>query len=326
MEKGEGEDIPMSSVAVVGPTAVGKTALAIKIAHHFGGEIVGLDSMQIYRYLDIGTAKPTPEERAQVPHHLIDFIDPAAEYSVACYREDALRAGDELRSRSKLPILVGGTGLYLRALEEGLFTLPTLAGELREQLQAEIAVRGLDALYQELRGCDPETAARIHPHDSYRITRALEIFRATGVPWSTYLSRHRQRQEETAGGHLDSPFGTIVKIGLDCERTVLYERINRRVTMMVDGGLVAEVEDLLARGYSPELKPLQAIGYRHVVNYLLGRWSWEESFELLARDTRRYAKRQYTWFRRDPEIVWFHPEEPEAIIAWLESRLRRKTF
>lgn len=326
MEREEGGASPWSSVAVVGPTAVGKTALAITIARYFSGEIIGLDSMQIYRYLDIGTAKPTTAERAQIPHHLIDFVDPASEYSVASYREEALRVGGELRRRQKIPILVGGTGLYLRALEEGLFSLPTLTGELREELQAEIATRGLAELYRELKGCDPQSAVRIHPHDSYRITRALEIFRATGVPWSTYLASHRQLQEEHSAVGPKSPLGTILKIGLDCERSVLYERINRRVALMVEGGLVAEVEQLLARGYSPELKPMQAIGYRHIVNYLLGRWGWEECVELLARDTRRYAKRQYTWFRRDPGIVWFHPEEADAILNWLKSCLRRQTF
>lgn len=322
MGRGERGGGGTPAVAVVGPTAVGKTALAIKIGQYFSGEIIGLDSMQIYRHMDIGTAKPTLAERAQLPHHLIDFVPPDAEYSVAHYREDALRVGAELRQRGKLAVLVGGTGLYLRALEEGLFPLPAIAAGVRASLLAEIEKRGLAALYQELLACDPETAARIHAHDSYRITRALEIFRTTGVPWSAYLADHRRQRAAASGeGGESNPFAKTIKIGLELDRPTLYERINRRVEMMIAAGLREEVEQLLARGYSPELKAMQALGYRHLVNYLRGQWRWEECLELLARDTRHYAKRQYTWFRRDPELVWFSPEEPEAIINWLQTQL-----
>jgi tRNA dimethylallyltransferase len=302
----------LTGVALIGPTGIGKTALSLEIAERFGGEIVSVDSMQVYRFMDVGTAKATLAERARVVHHLIDVVFPDEEYNVARFAADATRAMAAIRGRGRLPLLVGGTGLYLKGLLKGLFAIKE-DHELRQRLQARAEEEGLAALHAELARCDPESAARVHPHDSYRILRALEIFQATGIPWSEHLAS----QEQAAAGQ------NVLKIGLTCDREDLYQRIDRRVGLMVDQGLQQEVENLFALGYGGELKSMQAIGYRHMVNYLAGTWSREESLLELARDTRRYAKRQFTWFRRDAEVAWYHPGQRQEIFAAIDEFLAR---
>ena len=309
-------DSTLPAIALIGPTGVGKTALSLAIAEQFGCEIISVDSMQVYRHMDIGTAKATAEERARVAHHLLDVVDPDEEYSVARYIDDASAAMAKIRARGRVALLVGGTGLYLRGLEEGLFTMAE-GGDpvVRERLQARLAEEGADGLHRELAGRDPESAARIHPNDRYRLLRALEILAVTGRPWSEHLARSRQR----------AVLQNVLKLGLTRTREELYQRINRRVGQMVEQGLLDEVRDLLARGYGAELKAMQAIGYRHMVEFLAGEHDWQESLDLLARDTRRYAKRQYTWFRRDPEICWQEPEQHRAVFDLIHRYLAAAT-
>lgn len=301
---------------MVGPTAIGKTELALAVADKFGCEIIGVDSMQIYRYMDIGTAKPSPSERGRVPHHLIDYVLPDEEYSVSRFIRDCRLVIGQIHERGRLPLLVGGTGLYFAGLERGLFSMPTIDPALRQGLQQELQSRGREVLYDELQTADPSSASRIHPNDTYRLLRALEILRATGKPWSAYLAEHQ-------GTRSPSPLPNLLKIGLHRERDELYPRIERRVAAMVEAGLLSEVEELLKRGYAKTLPPMQSLGYRHMVNYLDGQWTWGRAVELLARDTRRYAKRQMTWFRADPNITWHHPCQTEAICSAIKVFLTK---
>lgn len=300
-------------VAIVGPTGVGKTALSLDLAERFRGEIVNYDSVQVYRYLDIGTAKPTPEERRRVPHHLFDLLEPHEPFHAAAFVEKADRVIAEITSRGRLPILVGGTGLYLKALLHGLFPVE-VPEELRKNLKERLAREGLSSLYRELQEKDPEAAARIHPHDRVRILRALEVYYATGKPFSQLAREHGFRPRRYSA----------LKIGLTLPREELYARLDRRVEEMLRSGLLEEVKKLLAR-YPPDLKPLQSIGYRHLIAYLSGRLPLSEAVRLMKRDTRRYAKRQLTWFRADPEVRWFHPADRKAIFEEVEKFLAGKT-
>ncbi len=302
---GSATEAPLSEpvIILIGPTAVGKTALSLALAERFSCEIVGLDSMQIYRHMDIGTAKATAAERARAPHHLFDMVEPDEEYHVARYVADAARACKEIIARGKHPLLVGGTGLYLKGLLEGLFEIPAVPETVRASLGQRLVEEGRAALFAELGQCDPGSASRIHPNDTHRLLRALEIFQATGRTWSEHLRRQEVQPALTR----------VLQIGLLRERGALYERINLRVEKMVAEGLLAEVEKLLGMGYDPGLKAMQSIGYRHMLQYLQGNWDWDETLSLLARDTRRYAKRQMTWFGNDPRIRWFAPSEAAAI-------------
>ncbi|MFA4903651.1 MAG: tRNA (adenosine(37)-N6)-dimethylallyltransferase MiaA [Desulfobaccales bacterium] len=300
-------DIEKPRVAVlVGATAVGKTAVAIALAQKIGAEIVNADSLQVYREMDIGTAKPTQEERVQVPHHLIDVADPPEPYDAARYCREGREVLADLQKRQAPPLVVGGTGLYLRALLSGLFTEGEPAAGVRARLKGELKDLGLPVLYQRLLYLDPATADRLHPHDTYRIIRALEVMEATGTPLSEFINAHRFQ---------DAPY-KVLKLGLALPREELYQRIETRVELMLARGWLEEVKELLTR-YPPDLKPLQALGYRHLINYLTGRWSWEEALTLLARDTRRYAKRQHTWFGSDKEIKWFAPDQVKEMAAAL---------
>ncbi len=307
-------DTPVTEpvLALVGPTAVGKTALSLRLAERFSCEIVGLDSMQVYRQMDIGTAKASPEERARVPHHLIDLVDPDGEYHVARYFKDAIAACRGIVARGKTPLLVGGTGLYLKALEQGLFEAEAGDEAVRLRLRARLAEEGRARLHAELAERDPASAARIHINDTQRLLRALEIVETTGRSWSEHL----------AGQQGAPALPRLLKLGLLGERAQLYARIERRVAQMVDAGLLDEVRSLLAQGYPGSLKAMQAIGYRHMVNFLAGAWGWEEALRLLARDTRRYAKRQLTWFKADPGLRWFAPEDEPGIFAAAAEFLR----
>ena len=294
--------------ALVGPTAVGKTAVALALAAGVGAEIVNADSLQVYRELDIGTAKPTPAERAQVRHHLIDVADPPEPYDAARYSLAGREVLADLHRRGVPPLVAGGTGLYLKALLMGLFPEGEPLPPIRDRLRREMGCLGLPALYQRLLRLDPATAARLHPHDTYRILRALEVMEATGRPLSEFIAAHRFQ---------DAPY-TVLKLGLALPREELYRRIEGRTESMLAQGWLEEVRGLLAR-YPADLKPLQSLGYRHLGNFLAGRWSWEEALTLLNRDTRRYAKRQLTWFGGDPEIRWFLPDETAALSAALAA-------
>ncbi len=294
---------PIPLVAIVGPTGVGKTEVGIFVAENVGGEIVNFDSVQVYKYLNIGTAKPTPEERRRVPHHLIDFLDPNEPFNAATFVELADKAISEIASREKRPILVGGTGLYLKALIHGLFEVGDVS-EIRKSLKARLESEGLKALYKELKEIDPETAARLPERDWVRILRALEVYYATGKTFSQLAKEHAFSQRRYP----------CLKIGLYIDRKELYRMLDERVDKMLRAGLLEEVKELLKRGFDPTLKPLRSIGYRHLIAYLKGEVDLQEAIRLMKRDTRRYAKRQLTWFRADPEIKWFTPFEKEKVL------------
>jgi len=286
-------------VAIVGPTAVGKTALSFRLAKEICAEIINVDSVQVFRGLDIGTAKPSLEEQKQVPHHLIDVIDPDEPFDAADFVRKALGIIRSIRARGKVPLLVGGSGLYLRSLLEGLAPCPGRNPMVREMLRKISANQGKRALYDLLADADPEAASRLHPNDTFRLIRALEVYHQTGESISIWQKRHKN----TSGQKL-----LCTKIGLVRPREELYERIDSRVDAMLNNGFLAEVKFLLNKGYSHHLKPLQSLGYRHIIRFLKGKVSFDEALSQLRRDTRRYAKRQITWFRADPEIRWYHPE------------------
>ncbi|MFY0545040.1 tRNA (adenosine(37)-N6)-dimethylallyltransferase MiaA [Brevibacillus sp. H7] len=281
-------------VVIVGPTAVGKTELSLQLAGHFDGEIISGDSMQVYRGMDIGTAKASPEELARVPHHLIDIIEPDEEYSVALFQSAATRLITEINQRGHLPFIVGGTGLYIESVTHRFeFAQAEQDPELREQLQRLAAAEGVEALHRRLAEIDPITAERLHPNDVKRVIRAIEIYQLTGRKMSDY--QHRAKH---------SPYD-LVMIGLTMEREKLYERINQRVDKMIEEGLVEEVRRLLDRGYHPALTSMQGLGYKELIPYLYGEITLEKAVNDIKQRTRHFAKRQLSWFRRMAEIQWF---------------------
>ncbi|MBW1866645.1 MAG: tRNA (adenosine(37)-N6)-dimethylallyltransferase MiaA [Deltaproteobacteria bacterium] len=284
-------------IILYGSTGIGKTHTAITLARMFNGEIIGADSMQVYRRMDIGTAKPTVEEQAGISHHMIDVAEPDEPFDAARYSVMARKITAKLCRRKVIPFVVGGTGLYIQALIHGIF--PSLPSDpaVRASLKEEAGTCGSAFLHRRLHTCDPEAARRIHPNDAFRIIRALEVYQLTGRPLSVQQAEH---------GFAEQPF-TVLKTGLHLDRKILYERINHRVDAMIRQGLVEEVRNLLAAGYGAELKSMQSIGYRHMVDYLENRLAWDEAVRTLKRDTRRYAKRQMTWLRGDTEIHWFEP-------------------
>ncbi len=307
-------DRPKPKVIVIcGPTGVGKTSVAIEIAGEFKSEIINADSMQIYRYMDIGTAKPTLDEQARVKHHMIDIVYPDESFDAAMYAKMARETIMQLDRQEVVAFIVGGTGFYIKALLYGLFIGPAKGGDVnvRERLKGEATVHGPAFLHTRLSKCDPIAAENIHPNDTYRVIRALEVYEITGKSISEYHEEHR---------FTDEPF-QVLTIGLDMNRETLYDRINSRVDAMIDAGLVDEVKGLLDNGYSENLKPMQSIGYRHAVDYIKGRLSWDEALLTLKRDTRRYAKRQLTWFRTDLRIAWIKPEQLEDIVQLIKKFL-----
>ncbi|MBF0225250.1 MAG: tRNA (adenosine(37)-N6)-dimethylallyltransferase MiaA [Desulfobacterales bacterium] len=290
-------------IVICGSTGVGKTAISIEIAKKFNGEIVNADSMQIYKYLDIGTAKPNPYELSLAPHHLISIIEPDEAFDAGKYSQIAKNVIEEINLKGKLAIIVGGTGLYIKALIHGLFRGDSANESILEQLKKEAGIYGSEYLHNKLASFDPDSAKKIHPNDLFRIIRAIEIYESTGIPISKHQNKH---------GFSDAQFDAL-KIGLNIERNLLYEKINDRVHEMLKSGFLEEVENILKMGYSPDLKPLQSIGYRHLIEYIYKQKSFEETIETLKQDTRRYAKRQLTWFRADNEITWTEPSEVDKI-------------
>jgi tRNA dimethylallyltransferase len=292
-------------VILLGPTGVGKSLLALEWAEELRGEIISADSMQVYRYMDIGTAKPTLDDQKRVRHHLIDLVTPDQPFHAALYRTLGRKMIDQL-FQNKTPIwVVGGTGLYIKTLTQGLFSSPKIDFHVRESLKQEAKEKGADALYERLKKVDPKTAFHLHPNDLFRIIRALEIFDSTGVPISFYREQHRFGEK---------PYLTL-KVGLEMNREMLYHRIEERVDEMLEKGFLQEVERLMEMGYGPELKPMQSLGYKQMVQFLLKEIGWDEAVGQIKRDTRHYAKRQLTWFKADPEVHW-----------WDESMDRGKIF
>ena len=291
-------------VIILGPTGVGKSEVAIEVALEVGGEIINADSQQVHRNMDVGTGKPQSGQRQNVPHHLIDIVNPDEEFNVALFRQRALESTEGIRSRGKKVVLCGGTGLYIRALTHGLFVGPSRDPEIRKRLEQEAEKEGLGSLYERLRQVDPDATSWIHPNDRQRIIRALEVFTVTGKGMSQWQREH---------GFKESPFETL-KIGLNREREELYDLINRRCEEMIANGLEEEVRGLMERGYGLDLKPMQSVGYRHMGLFLSGTKSLEEALSLMKRDSRHLAKRQLTWFRTDKEIRWFHPDRARGKI------------
>ena len=298
-------------IVICGPTGIGKTSVGIELAKKHGGEIVSADSMQIYRYMDIGTAKPTPSELAQVPHHMIDIVDPDEDYDAVQFSKRARDRVAEIFNRGRIPFIVGGTGLYIKALLHGLFQSKPVDPQIRNRLKQEADENGSKVLHERLQQLDPETANRLHPNDSYRILRALETIESTGKSISELHQEH---------GFEDDPYSTQM-IGLQMDRQKLYDRIDQRVDLMLDAGLVGEVTKLLGMGYMAELKSMQSIGYRHVTEFLQNKMPWDECVRTLKRDTRRFAKRQFTWFGADDKIQWYEPDQVNDIVRMVEGFL-----
>jgi tRNA dimethylallyltransferase len=286
-------------IVICGPTGIGKTSFAISLANAFNGEIIGADSQQIYKYLDIGTAKPDKGEREQAPHHLIDFVDPGDNYDAGKFVTDADRTIEQVFSKGRLPIVAGGTGLYIRALLHGLFRTRPACEKILDELNAFLKENGSKVLHQRLQACDPKAAQKIHPNDSFRVIRALEVYYSSGKTISERQKDHGFAAERYAS----------VKIGLTMDREKLYKRINHRVDLMLEQGLLNEVKALVNQGFSLDLKSMQSIGYKQMGLYIKGEVDWPEAVRLLKRDTRRYAKRQFTWFKKEPDMIWVEPHE-----------------
>lgn len=307
-ERKSNGEIPL--VVIAGPTATGKTDLSILLAERIGGEIVSADSVQIYRYLDIGSAKPTTEERRNIPHYMIDVVTPDADFTVFDYQTMARKHIFDIHSRNKLPILVGGTGLYIKALiDDYTFRSGKYNAGIRKKLQKELNDYGKEYLYQKLQEIDPSGARKLHINDTRRIVRALEYYYLTGEPISRQQELTLQKK---------SPY-KLIMVGLFMERELLYSRINRRVALMLQKGLLSEVKELVRRGYSSSLKSLQSLGYKHMLMYLQGNWEWEKAVSLFKQDTRKFAKRQMTWFRADKRITWMEIKPDLKIEPILDS-------
>lgn len=299
-------------LVLVGPTASGKTAMSVALAKKLNGEIISADSMQIYKHMNIGTAKVSTEEMQGIPHYLVDCVSPDEEYSVAKYKESALQAIETILAKKKLPIIVGGTGLYINSL-----TLPwdfqkkDGNDEIRWRLTAEGEVLGKEALYERLKAVDPVTAEIVHPNNLNRIIRALEIYEITGKPKS-YFDEQTRKQK--------LPYDYVM-LGLKWDREVLYNRINQRVDNMIRDGLIEEAKMLIDRGYDWNLTALKAIGYKELKPYLEGEFTLAEAIEILKRDSRHYAKRQMTWFRKDERIHWIDMSEDKGLNTQVDACL-----
>lgn len=296
-------------VVVTGPTAGGKTALAIELALRFDGEIVNADSMQVYRYMNVGTAKPTPEERGRVPHHLFDVVTPDRQYSAGRYAQEARAVAAGIHERGRLVVLCGGTGLYIRAFLEGLVSTGDADPDLRQRLEAEHAQAAAEGdparLHRRLAELDPDAADRIHPHDVVRTVRALEILELSGRTATAHREAH---------GRTPLPY-RVLHLAIDPGREEIRQRIDARCETMIEGGLLQEVRRLREMGYGPELRPMQAIGYRHVNPVVDGRDTLANALEGMRRDTRRFARRQRIWLRAVKDVRWLDPRDPDLVAA-----------
>lgn len=290
----------ISLLVITGPTASGKTDLAIQAASHLNGEIISADSMQIYRYMNIGTAKPTIEEQQGIPHHMIDIVDPDEEYNAALFQKQANDCIRDVANKGKLPILAGGTGLYINSIIYPMnFTDAVNDPDYRKQLQEILIQYGVSYLHHMLEEVDPDTAGRLHPNDTRRVMRALEVYHLSGKPMKDYQQNYKE---------MEPPYNLLL-YGLTMDRQQLYQRINQRVDKMVKLGLIQEVEGLLNRGYTKKLVSMQGLGYKEVISYLEGLSTLEETLDILKRDTRRFAKRQLTWFRKEGRVHWLNFDE-----------------
>lgn len=305
-EDDAGETVPNREagkkiVVLVGPTAVGKTPLSLGIAARWNTEVVSADSMQIYRGMDIGTAKPTEEDLRRVSHHLIDVVDPDEAYNAARFQDEADRVIEDIHQREKIPLVVGGTGLYIKALLHGLFPEPMARRNPTWKSKLEAYRRLGDDPYQRLLSEDPEAAQKIHPNDFVRAQRALEVVLRTGKSITAFQQKHE---------FLMYRYNACL-IGLTMDRERLYQRIDERVDRMIRKGLPEEVRGLMERGYTPDLPSMLGLGYRHMVLVLQGKRALSEGIRLLKRDTRHYAKRQMTWFKNQEKVNWYTDADPD---------------
>ncbi|MCD7753346.1 MAG: tRNA (adenosine(37)-N6)-dimethylallyltransferase MiaA [Clostridiales bacterium] len=299
--------MPAKVIVIAGPTASGKTALSVALAKRLDGEVVSADSMQVYRHMDIGTAKPTPAEREGVPHHLLDVADPEESFSVARYVALASAAVDDILARGRVPIIAGGTGLYIDSLMDGRSFAPCPSTGWRERLNQRAETEGMESLLEELREIDPETAARLHVNDRKRILRALEVWHETGKTISQHDRETRAMPPRYQGCWIGLNFP---------DRQTLWRRIDRRVDEMMARGLADEVSGLLDRGVSPDCTAMQAIGYKELARAVRGDGSLEEAVAEVKLRSRQYAKRQLTWFRRNPDLEWYlWGEQPDIAAA-----------
>ena len=297
-------------ITIAGPTASGKTALSILLAKEMDGEIVSCDSMQVYKDMDIGTAKPTPEEQQGIPHHMLSVAEPWEDFSVSRYCAMADPIVEDILRRGKSPIIVGGTGLYMDALIRGNAFAPCPSTGRREELEALAASQGIEAVIERLRAVDPGSAARLHPSDQKRIIRAMEVYLETGMT----ITEHNRKTQEIPPKYHPIRFALT-----DRQRQTLYDRIDRRVDAMVEAGLIEEIQGLLARGIPEKCTAMQAIGYKEFVAALHGACSLEEAAGQVKQSSRRYAKRQLTWFRRNPENIWLIREDGQTSMEILDS-------
>ncbi len=297
-------------IVIVGPTAVGKTYISVELAKKLNTEIISADSMQIYKGMNIGTAKITDEEKQGIIHHMIDIINPDEEYSVSEFKYDAEKIIDRLLSENRIPIIVGGSGLYVNSLIYDLDFGNTKSNKkLREYYTYYYKEHGEDALYDKLLKIDPVAAEKIHKNNIKRIIRALEVYDITGVKFSELNTDIRKKSNKY----------DCILIGLSMERKVLYERINQRVDEMLSKGLVDEVSSLIKKGYGKNLVSMRGIGYKEIIEYLEGNTDYEEAVNTLKQNTRRFAKRQYTWFLKDENVKWFSMDNPSEIDKTLDS-------
>ncbi len=296
----------MIAIAIFGPTGVGKTSLALKIAKNYG-EIISVDSRQVYKYMDIGTAKATKSDIETVPHHMINLITPDQSFTAGRFRREASAVIDNLKSKNKIPLLVGGTGLYFDALIEGLSDIPSVSTSIRESVIDRWLKNGQPAMYELLSLVDSVYAKKIHPNDKQRTLRALEIFYETKKPFSSFFISKKGYESDIK----------YIKIGINIDRETLYKRIDERVYKMVDMGLVSEVKMLLEMGYSERSPGLNTIGYKEIVSYLKDEISLDVAIKLIQKNSRHYAKRQLTWFRRTDNVTWFENSEDDNIVRFL---------
>lgn len=299
-------------VIVLGPTAVGKSATAIRLAKKFNGEIINCDSMQVYRGFDIGTDKIPPEQREHIPHHLLDIVDPSTQFTAADFIKLALEAAESIRKKQKLPIIAGGTGLYLKALCDGLFPEGKKKAAIRKKIEQQAKEHGLEFLREQLVQSDPVYAKKIGTRDKIRIIRALEVLYATQKPLSEHFAHTRSLFHDFH----------ILKIGLKLERMVIYEKIENRVDRMFEKGIVKEAQNLLAEGVNSDSPPFRALGYKQVLKHLKGDISLQEAIELTKKETRHYAKRQMTWFRKMEGIHWFESDDFSSIADFVKTQLK----
>ncbi len=307
-------------IILTGPTAVGKTALSIGLAKAVDGEIISADSMQVYRKMNIGTAKIEPSEMQGVRHHLIDILDPGEEFNVVLFKRYALEAMEDIYSRGKIPVIVGGTGFYIQALLYDIdFEDNDNDMSYREELQRLAAEKGNSYIHDMLSKVDPESAEKIHENNVKRVIRALEFYRKTGMK----ISEHNETEAQK-----ESPYNFEYFV-LNDDRSKLYDRIDRRIDIMLEQGLEAEVRQLVSEGYSRDLVSMQGLGYKEIIDYIQGRCSFDEAVYTLKRDTRHFAKRQITWFKREKQVTWVNKNEYDSessILEYMMNRLREKNI